>query len=132
MKRCKNTIWLTRCLGYPLAINVLSCTVMLLYANSVVKDITSLIILLAIYLVAAPLYPVVKGNSHKPLFYNVTSIIAHLVFGFITVSALGHIYKGWETAMFMYAEMFTTIFFVITVLLDTILHAVKKLKAKHS
>lgn len=126
MKRCKKSIWLIRCLGYSIAINVLSGTVMLLYANSVINDITSLIILLAIYLVSAPLYPVVKGNSHKPLFYNVTAIIAHVVFSLITISILGCVYNGWETAMFMYTEIFTAIFFVITVLLDTILHVLKK------
>lgn len=126
MKQTKKNTWIVRCLGYTLTINILTGIIMLLYANFVIKDLTSLIILFGIYIISAPLYSVLKGNSNKPLLYNILTIVGHIVFNFIMISALGHIYKGWETAMFMYTEIFTAIFFVLVVLLDTLTLAIKK------
>ena len=93
--------WLTRSVIYTLTINISVCVVMLLYAHNIIRDITSLIILFTIYVISATMFSVVKGNTAKPLLYNISTLVTHAVTSFVVISVLGYMYKGWETAMFL-------------------------------
>ena len=118
--------WLTRSVIYTLTINISVCVVMLLYAHNIIRDITSLIILFTIYVISATMFSVVKGNTAKPLLYNISTLVTHAVTSFVIISVLGYMYKGWETAMFLWTEIFTAVFFVTILLLDTIMHLLKR------
>ena len=118
--------WLQKSIVYTFSFNLLICLAMILYGEGIFRDITSAIALFVVYIVSATGFSIVKGASPKPLFYNLSVLITHIVLNIIMLCVLGFIYTGWETAMFWITEMFS-MFFVISVLfLDTIISLLKK------
>ena len=118
--------WLQKSIVYTFSFNLLICLAMILYGEGIIRDITSAIALFVVYIVSATGFSIVKGASPKPLFYNLSVLITHIVLNIIMLCVLGFIYTGWETAMFWITEMFS-MFFVISVLfLDTIISLLKK------
>ncbi|MBQ9161715.1 MAG: hypothetical protein IJX74_00425 [Clostridia bacterium] len=110
---------------YVFSVNVLVTLVMLLYANHIIRDTISLIIILAIFTVSAPLYFFIKGNTSCPWLYTAVSGISHIAFTAVRILVFNAAYNGWETAMFFYAEIFTVAFFVAVLLLDVAVRVIK-------
>ncbi len=126
MKAKNNFKWLIRCVIYTAALNLLSLLVMLLYAENILRDVTSLILLLAIYIISAVLFSPIKGTVEHPLLYNVSILFIHIALNILILLVLGCRYQGWENAMFFWTEVFSMIFLSIVLSVDTIFILVKK------
>lgn len=118
--------WLLRSTTYTVCVNLSALIVMLLYAQKIIQDTASLIILFAVYLISAVLYAYIKGESAPRLLYNLSVLLIHIVLNIIIMFVLGYFYTGWENAMFYWAEIFTLIFIVVVLLFDTILSLIRK------
>ena len=122
----KSFSWFGRSIAYTITINLLTFVVMLLYAQNIIQDITSLILLFVVFIISASIFSCVKGDSVKPLLYNVSVFVTHIILSLVIIACLGLTYTGWETTMFFWAEIFLMIFFVSVLLLDTILYLMNK------
>ena len=118
--------WLKKSIVYTFSFNLLICLAMILYGEGIIRDITSAIALFVVYIVSATSFSIVKGASPKPLFYNLSVLITHIVLNIIMLCVLGFIYTGWETAMFWITEMFSMFFMISVLFLDTIISLLKK------
>lgn len=67
MNTKKDLKWLIGCVIFTASFSMASLLVMLLYAQNIIRDITSLIMLFAIYMVSAFLYSPIKGTVSHPL-----------------------------------------------------------------
>lgn len=111
---------------FTVSVSLASLLVMLLYAQNIIRDITSLIMLFAIYIVSAFLFSPIKGTVSHPLIYNLSVLLFHIVCNTIVMLVLGYWYTGWETAMFFWTQVFSIVFLIIILLFDTILTLVNK------
>lgn len=130
MNRKINALWIVKSVLFTITVNILIFSVMLLYANNIIRDITSLIILIAIYIISAVAFGFVKGKSDKPLIYNLLVLITHLVVSIIVCLALGSAYNNWKTAMFFWSEIFSAIFFASLLLTDSLICLLKSVLKK--
>lgn len=123
----KNSLkWLTKCVIYTVCVTLVSLLVMLLYAQNIIRDVTSLLMLFAIYIMSAVLFSPIKGTVSRPLLYNLSVLLIHIVSNTIVMFVLGYWYTGWETAMFFWTQIFSIVFLTIVLLFDTIFILVKK------
>lgn len=122
----KDLKWLRRSVIFAVSVSLATLLVMLLYAQNIIRDITSLIMLIAIYIVSAVLFFPIKGTVSHPLIYNLSVLLIHIVCNTIVMLVLGCRYTGWETAMFFWAQVFSIVFLTIVLLFDTILGLVRK------
>ena len=125
MNRKITTLWMIKSVLFAIAVNVLILTVMILYAHNIIRDVTSLVILVVIYAASAVAFGFVKGESDKPLLYNLFVLITHSLISIIIISALGFIYKDWKTAMFFWSEIFSAVFFASLLLFDSLICIMK-------
>ena len=71
--------WLIRCVIFTVSVSLASLLVMILYAQNIIRDITSLIMLFAIYIVSAFLFSPIKGTVSHPLIYNLSVLLFHII-----------------------------------------------------
>lgn len=126
MNTKKDFKWLFKSAAYTVSVNLLTLIVMLLYAQNIVRDVTSLICLFVIYIISTILFAYIKGESAHPLLYNLSVLLIHIVLNIIIMFVLGYFYTGWENAMFYWTRIFTLIFIVVVLLFDTILSLIRK------
>ena len=126
MNTKKDLKWLIGCVIFTASFSMASLLVMLLYAQNIILDITSLIMLFAIYIVSAFLYSPIKGTVSHPLIYNLSVLLFHIVCNTIVMLVLGYWYTGWKTAMFFWTQVFSIVFLIIILLFDTILTLINK------
>jgi len=105
---------------FTFILNLLLVIVMLLYANNDISDVLSLVLTLGVLVVFGSLFSVIKGKMVRYLQYNIVSIVSHIVFIILTLLIMGCIYKGWETAMFLWMEKFSLISYLIFIVIDSI------------
>lgn len=82
--------WLIRCVIFTASFSMASLVVMLLYAQNIIRDIASMIMLFAIYIVSAFLYSPIKGTVSHPLIYNLSVLLFHIVCNTIVMLVLGY------------------------------------------
>jgi hypothetical protein len=119
--------WLLKSILYVFSVNALATVIMLLDADDVINDVTSLIVSLVIFVVSAPLYFFIKGNTSRPWLYTVASAVSYIAFAVARILVLNAVYNGWERVVFFFGEIFTLVFFVAVLLLDVAVNIFSKI-----
>ncbi len=122
---CKNIL---KAVLFSFVVNLLLVIVMLFYTHNIVSDIKSLVLTFGILTVSCILYSGIKGDTVNSLLYNIVSILSHMVFIALTLLILSYFYKGWETAMFLWIEMFSLFAYSVAVIIDSIARYVDKIR----
>lgn len=128
----KKNIWLVKCLGYTLSFSILVCIIELLMFHYTISDQRATVMLFVLCVIAAPLYPAVKGDDSPPLLYNAVAMLTHIIFDVAAYFALYCNYPKaeWRFMAFTFLERRILLFFVITVLVDTVVCVIRKNTAR--
>jgi hypothetical protein len=115
---------------YSFFFNVAIGAVMFSYASFKIDDMDSYLLLLLICVVFSALYSNVKGNTSKPLLYNVVSLAAFLVFNIILALLIGSFNYGWVLLLVEWMENIAVGVYLLVVLIDSLTCLVKMKRRK--
>lgn len=109
-------------LAFVFSIHVLAVINILFYVNDFTTDVTSLVFLIILGILAIPTYFVIKNEPSKKWIYTLTSLTAHVLMAVLVYGFLGNVLIGWEIAIVYWTEIFLSCAFGITLLIDLIVN----------
>ena len=125
----KSIGWIIKSGLFTFCVHILVLLDMVLLTKKVIMDVTSVLILLAILIIAAPLYFAIKGDASRPVVYLILSEGFHIVWTLLGCAYAMVFHPGWDSLNIFCAELCLTVFFVIIAVLDILAMAIPKLCA---
>jgi len=107
---------------FVLSIHILSIINMLLICNHTVNDKVGFVLLIALCVLLIPIYFFVKNDPQKKWIYLLCSLVSHIVFTLIVCIILGNVFKGWNTAIIYWTEIFLSCTFGIVFAIDCVVN----------
>ncbi len=109
---------LFKSIGFVLAIHIIGNVCMVLYAESILNDVASLICVLLICVCSAPLYFFIKNDTEHVWMYMAITAISHIFFSIVGLCLIRIWYTNWSFVAFWFLEIFLMIFFICILAMD--------------
>lgn len=107
---------------FVFSVHVLSIIDMLLIRSHTVTDTVGFVCLFALCLFLIPIYFMVKNDPPRKWIYTLCSFASHIVFTLLVCIILGNVFKGWDTAIIYWTQIFLSCAFGIVFVIDCIVN----------
>ena len=115
-------------IGHALLVNATVATLTLLYHGTVIGDVASLVLLLAVLAVGAPAFFWMKPREGAPWKSDLVTACAHLVFSGALWGMAALLDLGWTKAMLYWALLFVFVFYACLIGLDLLIALFRKMR----
>lgn len=114
--------------AHPLAVYAVVTVLTLLYHGKVIGNVASLVLLLAVLAVGAPVFFWMKPRDVAPWKSDLITACAHLVFSGALWGMAALLDLGWTNAMLYWALLFVFVFYACLIGLDLLIALFRKMR----